>query len=154
MDETRGELGSHSDVLDVDGGLAASRRLEDLVELLERLLEYIRRRHVDLGDDDDDRDGESEGDREMLFAHAEEASVAADDQQDEIRRSSGESEEGSLEVSVDGEEKRIDLRLALRVDGASLEEGNSPLMTCEIRKRDDLVRLGCNLLPAELLPLG
>jgi hypothetical protein len=33
-------------------------------------------------------------------------------------------------------------------------DDSSPLMTREIRERDDLVRLGCDLLPAELLSLG
>ena len=61
-------------------------------------MQYVRWTHVDLGDDDEDRHGQSQGQAQVLFGHADDAGVGPDHQHPEIGGVSGHAENGGLQI--------------------------------------------------------
>ena len=64
--------------LDESWDLAGSRTLHNLGDLCQSLLQDVRWADVNLGDDNHDRYIESQGDTQMLLAHADKAVVRCD----------------------------------------------------------------------------
>lgn len=77
-DELGGGIYAFLLVLDEDGYLSCTRRLQNLGQLGDGLLEDMRRANIDFGYADHDRHIKREGDTKMLLAHAYQAVVGSD----------------------------------------------------------------------------